>query len=89
MFTQLKHIYTGGKYMYVIHFYSVNSQWTKKMVKIGAVCPDPAPLPRTATIYMYISVRLCWITGDPQMNIIQILYKYFDELWIFPLIFRT
>ena len=50
------------------------------MVKIGAVCPDPAPLPRTATIYMYIPVRVCWITGDPQMNIIQILYQYFDEL---------
>ena len=33
MFTQLKHIYTGGKYMYVIHIYGVNSQWTKKMVK--------------------------------------------------------
>ena len=84
MFTQLKHIYTGGKYMYVIHIYSVLSEQRKLLNicvhDIGGVCPDPAPLPRTATIYMYIPVRLCWITGDHRMNIIQILYKYFDEL---------
>ena len=71
MFTQLKHIYTGGKYMYVIHIYSVLSEQRKLLNicvhDIGAVCPDPAPLPRTATIYMYISVCLMldhWRSSD-------------------------